>query len=153
MENRFDEVTVDIIKERLIFTKLSNTFEVHKFNNEYYVLIQGIIAPYRIFMLGLLKYGLWTIRFSKTDWFLINRDLMEIWTELNIVPSGVVFDVEKKDFKNAPIKWFKAALTSLTFDQKILEYFSVRFGEDLDIYAQYEAMLYFAEEQYESLSS
>ena len=152
MVSKFDPIIADVIKEELVLTKLSNTFEVRRFNEEYFVLIRGVIVPYRIFMLGILKYGLWTIRFSKSDWFLINRDLMALWTELNIVPTGAVFDPEKKDFKNAPIRWFKEALICFDFDKEIKEFFAVRCGDDLDYKAKYEALLYLAEQEYEALA-
>lgn len=153
MVNTFDNLTISLIKEDLVLTKLTNTFIIKKINNECYVLINGIIAPYRLFTMCLLRYGLWHIRFSKMDWFLINRDLAELWTYLDIMPTEASFDIEKKDVKVAPIRWLKQAIMLIDFDKTTKEYFSVRAGKilnrDID---KFEALLKFSEEQYMALA-
>ena len=156
----FSDETQDIIKEVLVFTKLSNGYELRKFEEEFYVLLQGYIVPYRIFVVLLCKYGLWQIRFSKGDWYTMNKDLIDLWKNLDVVPDDVEFDAMShpkeaqkqawgcKENKKVPTTVLKRALISLELEEKDEDFFLSR-GEST---AKYEALLYFLERDYAALA-
>ncbi|NJO59839.1 MAG: hypothetical protein HC836_16520 [Richelia sp. RM2_1_2] len=139
------------IIEDLVITKFTSSFLVRKYSDNYYVIINGFIFPYRIFLVGLFSYGLWKLNYTKTDWVRINQDLISLWAELNVGPKNIkLFTPNKKRElgDKVPTTFLKKTLNNLEVDENILKFFNKR-SHDTE---KYEAILYMLEKEYNSLA-
>lgn len=155
----------ELILETLVFTRLTNSFDVKEIDGHVLVFLKNIILPYRIFILALCRYGLWNVAYSKRDWVMINEELLQLWKEVGIVPTGLTFDgngydrnkepinlLERAVYKNrltrrTPISLVKHNIKTLDIDQSTIDYFSWA-----DQRAHCEAILYIAEEKYAAIA-
>lgn len=137
------------LQEEMALTKLSNSIAFKRAADEFYVVVQGVVVPYRIFLLILFKIGLWHIRMKPQDWLAINHDLMKLWTELGIVPADVSFDPKPIDDKTRsktkiPLTVVKKVIDSVELDSDFLEFFK----SNNILCPYYEALLYYVEQEY-----
>ncbi len=144
--------TKEKIREELVLTKLSDSYCVKKFDDEYFVLVRDIAIPYRIFILVLLIENLWSINCSKLDWIKVNRELFMLWIELDILPEGVDFrdNISRRHKTRAPISTVEKLIKNIELEEEQLLYFHESCGT---IWAKPEALLYLIEQQYQALAN
>lgn len=159
------EYNHSFIIDQLVFTKLSNGFGLHNFDGEFYVIACGYIFPYRIFLLGLLSYNLWGVKYSKQDWVRINKDLASLWKIFDI-KEGVLFELipfkSKSSFYKDTLKKRKEVnvklpstvlrniLVDVDVDPNIIQFFEQP-GRSLET-VKAEAFLYILDNQHKSLA-
>lgn len=112
------------LKEEMVLSKLSDSVILTKQGNNLYVIIEGYLFPYELFTVCLLKDVIWKIKITKQDWTLLNKKLIELWTELDILPKECIIEIDDKLHSKYPDVYndiFKTEMPPTAIIRKLLE--------------------------------